>query len=64
MKQVYTLVEAAKLLELNRETLRRAAKAGELRAAKVGNRYRVSRADLEEWWTARGGGWLFDDGGE
>lgn len=60
-KTTFTLGEAAELLTCHTETLRRAIKAGRLRAAKLGNSYRVSRTDLEEYWTARGGGALFDD---
>jgi excisionase family DNA binding protein len=60
-KTVYTLSEAAELLSCHKETLRRAIKAGTLRAAKIGKEYRISRTDLEDFWTARGGGALFED---
>ena len=59
-KATFTLAEAAELLSCHRETLRRAIRDGELRAAKLGREFRVSRPDLEAFWTACGGGDLFD----
>ncbi len=59
-KQTYTLGEAADLLSCHKETIRRAIKDGSLRAAKLGRGYRVSRADLEAFWSAMGGGALFE----
>ena len=58
-KTTFTLAEAAELLSCHRETLRRAIRAGELRAAKLGRGFRISRFDLEAFWTASGGGDLF-----
>ncbi len=58
-KTTYTLAEAAELLRCHRETLRRAIRDGELRAAKLGRGFRISRFDLEAFWTASGGGDLF-----
>ena len=60
-KTTFTLSEAAALLSCHKETLRRAIKDGSLYAAKVGKGYRISRADLEEFWKAKGGGALFED---
>ncbi|THB67519.1 MAG: DNA-binding protein [Desulfovibrio sp.] len=60
-KTTYTLAQAAELLSCHKETLRRAIKAGTLRAAKIGKEYRISKTDLEDYWAARGGGALFDD---
>ncbi len=59
-KQTYTLGEAAELLSCHKETIRRAIKDGTLRAAKLGRGYRVSRADLEAFWSSMGGGALFE----
>lgn len=59
-KTTYTLAEAAKLLSCHPETLRRAIKDGSLRAARLGREYRVSRAEIQDFWTSRGGGELFD----
>ena len=58
-KTTYTLAEAATLLSCHRETLRRAIRDGELRAARLGRGYRISRLDLEAFWIACGGGELF-----
>ena len=58
-KTTFTLAEAADVLSCHRETLRRAIRAGELRAAKLGRGFRISRFDLEAFWTASGGGDLF-----
>ena len=58
-KTTFTLAEAAELLSCHRETLRRAIRNGDLRAAKLGRGFRISRFDLESFWTASGGGDLF-----
>ena len=58
-KTTFTLAEAADVLSCHKETLRRAIQAGELRAARLGREYRISRADLQAFWTAQGGGDLF-----
>jgi excisionase family DNA binding protein len=59
VKTTFTLAEAAALLSCHTETLRRAIRVGELRAAKLGREYRISRLDLEAFWSACGGGDLF-----
>lgn len=58
-KTTFTLAEAAKLLSCHPETLRRAIRKGELQAAKLGRGFRISRSDLQAFWTANGGGELF-----
>lgn len=58
-KTTFTLAEAATVLSCHKETLRRAIAAGELQAARLGREYRISRADLQAFWTAQGGGELF-----
>jgi len=64
-KTTYTIGEVADLLNCHKDTVRRAIKAGALKAVKLGKDYRVSKPDLEEWWKQRGGGTLFpDEGGE
>lgn len=60
-RTTFTLLEAAALLQVHPETLRRAIKADELLAAKIGKEYRISKTDLEAYWIAKGGGALFDD---
>ena len=62
LKTTFTLAEAATLLSCHPETLRRAIKDGTLRAAKLGREYRISRSDLQAFWTSRGGWELFGDG--
>lgn len=58
-KTTFTLAEAAELLTCHKETLRRAIARGTLRAARLNKSYRISRADLEAYWAASGGGELF-----
>lgn len=59
-KTTFTLAEAAQLLNCHSETLRRAIRDGSLQAARLGRGYRLSRSDLQTFWTAQGGGTLFD----
>lgn len=59
-KTTFTLAEAANLLRCHKETLRRAILDGGLQAARLGRGYRISRTDLQKFWTERGGGELFD----
>lgn len=47
--QMFTIDETARLLAISPETVRRLLVCGELRGRRVGNRWRVSRAALEEW---------------
>jgi excisionase family DNA binding protein len=56
----YGVSEVAQIVGLHPLTIRRAIAAGELKAANGGGKspYRISRADLETWWRARGGGVL------
>lgn len=58
-KTTFTLAEAANLLRCHKETLRRAILDGGLQAARLGRGYRISRADLQKFWSERGGGELF-----
>jgi excisionase family DNA binding protein len=60
-KATFTLVEAAALLSCHPDTLRRAIKAGKLKAAKIIKDYRISKTDLEEYYRNMGGGALFKD---
>ncbi len=59
-KTTFTLGEASVLLSCHKETLRRAIMEGRLQAAKLGRGYRISRRDLQAFWTSMGGGELFD----
>jgi excisionase family DNA binding protein len=59
-KNVLSVREAALLLGLHEETIRRAVRRGELKACRLGHRtLRISRADLEEYFRSHGGGALF-----
>jgi excisionase family DNA binding protein len=59
-KTTFTLAEAAQILRCHPATVRKAVLDGSLQAAKLGRGYRISRADLQKFWTASGGGELFD----
>ena len=61
-KTTFTLAEAAALLSCHVETLRRVIKNGTIPAARLGREYRISRTDLQAFWTARGGSELFGNG--
>ena len=61
-KTTFTLAEASALLSCHAETLRRAIKNGTLHAARLGREYRISRTDLQAFWTERGGSDLFGNG--
>jgi excisionase family DNA binding protein len=50
-----TVQEAAKLLRVHPETIRRAIAKGELAAAKLGRIIRISRQDLDAYYRAHGG---------
>jgi excisionase family DNA binding protein len=57
---IYTIEEAAKVLSVHAETLRRAVRRGDLKAAYIANRFRISEAELERYWDSLGGGQLWD----
>jgi excisionase family DNA binding protein len=58
-KTVFTIEETASIFAVHKDTVRRAIKAGKLKAAKLGKEYRISRLDLEAYYRAHGGGELF-----
>ncbi len=45
---VYTILEAAKLLKVSDDTIRRLIKSGELEAVKVGNQWRIKKESLDK----------------
>jgi excisionase family DNA binding protein len=62
MKQrAFSLKEVADILGVHPETIRRAVKAGKLKAAKIGKDYRIAKSELERFFQAKGGGSLFED---
>jgi excisionase family DNA binding protein len=58
-KETYTVKEAAEILSCNPETVRRAIRANELKAARLGSDYRISKRDLDTYYRALGGGALY-----
>jgi excisionase family DNA binding protein len=60
-KLTFKLEEVAEILGLSTETLRRAIKAGKLKAMKTGREYIISRPELEKYFREQGGGDLFGD---
>ncbi len=57
---IYTIEDAAQMLSLHEETLRRAYRRGDLKAALIGRRLRISEPELERFWTSNGGGQLWN----
>ena len=56
----FTTEEAADLLRLEAETIRRAIRQGKLKAARQGRKFIISRLELEAYWRDHlGGGALF-----
>lgn len=60
-KLTFKLEEVAEILGLSTETLRRAIKAGKLKAMKTGREYIISRPELKKYFREHGGGDLFGD---
>ncbi len=60
--KAYKVNEAAEVMSVDAQTIRRAIKKGELVAAKIGNDYRISRHDLNAWYQFKGGKSLFNGG--
>ncbi len=53
MREILTVAQAAEYLQVNPETVRRAARAGRLPAARIGRQWRIRRADLDRLFTER-----------
>jgi len=47
--ELYTPREVAKMLRVTRTTIYEHIKNGQLKAIRIGNRYRISKAHLEEY---------------
>lgn len=60
-KRLYTPHEAAELLLLHPETVRRFVREGLIQAVKIGRSVRIERTELERYWRSQGGGELFAD---
>lgn len=46
-KQVYSIDEAARILEVHSDTIRRMIKRGELQASLVGRQYRIPQSEID-----------------
>ncbi len=60
-QRAFSLKEVASILGVHPETIRRAVKAGKLKAAKMGKDYRIAKSELERYFQAMGGTRLFED---
>lgn len=60
----FTVDEITKILKISRNTVIRLIEAGEIRAARIGRAYRISKADLQAYYRASGGGELFESVGD
>ena len=60
-QELYSLKEAATFLRCHPESLRRAIRKKELKAAYIGRQYKISDYDLQEYWKWKGGGQLFGE---
>jgi len=56
----FRVEEVAALLDVSERTVRRRLRDGALPGVKVEGRWRISRADLEQWYREEGGGALFE----
>ena len=61
LQEVFSLRESAEILGVNPVTIRRLIHKKALRAGNVGRDYRLSKADLNEYYQSQGGGKLFED---
>ena len=59
---VYSVPDAAELLGMSPQTLRKAIKNGKVKAAMVGRVQKLSSAELAKYWKDIGGGDLFIKG--
>lgn len=50
MASFMKIEDLMKLLDLSRPTITKLIKSGELPAVRIGNQYRISREDFEEFW--------------
>jgi excisionase family DNA binding protein len=60
-QRAFSLKEVADILGVHPETIRRAVKAGKLKAAKIGKDYRIAKTEVDRYFQAMGGGSLFED---
>lgn len=60
-KRLFSTKEAAELLLLHPETVRRFVREGQIKAVKLGRKLHFERGELEAYWRSQGGGKLFAD---
>lgn len=56
-----TVKDVAAITDRSISTVRKWLRKGYIPAVRIGNEYRVSKADLNGWWQGRGGGVLFPE---
>lgn len=64
LPKTYTVSEVAEMVDRDPETVRRWIRNGYLEAARIGREYRLSAAELNRWFSSRGGGTLVPSGDE
>lgn len=55
MEEFYTVKEIAEILKVNRVTIQRWCKTGEVPAVKIGKSYRIEKKDFENWYLSKKG---------
>ncbi|MBW1693932.1 MAG: helix-turn-helix domain-containing protein [Deltaproteobacteria bacterium] len=58
-QQVFSIKNAATILDVHPDTIRRAIKAKKLKAAKIGRDYKIAKSELDRYFQAMGGTSLF-----
>jgi len=61
IKEVFSVLEVAKLFGCSPETIRRAIRTGDLKAARIGKTYAISRIDVDAYYIKKGGQSLFKE---
>lgn len=59
LKATFSPKEVAELLGTHKETILRAIRKGEIRAALLGKIYRITRAEVDRYFQSKGGSSLF-----
>jgi excisionase family DNA binding protein len=60
-QRAFSVKEAADIIGVHPDTIRRAIRAGKLKAAKLNKDYRIAKTDLSKYFRESGGGELFED---
>lgn len=55
MDEFYTVKEVAGVLKVNRVTVQRWCKTGEIPAVKIGKSYRIEKGEFEKWYRTKKG---------